>query len=261
MDAWIKLSRMEDICSGLSLRSLVFCKDRRSSESDIVGIFEMLSDLCVHLPKLGAVAFVDNEHALLFLEGIHNARVLFRTECRCHFLNGGDNQGFRGILQCFHQAAGAVGRIYAVFFKAVIFIHRLIIKVLPVNEEEYLINSSVIPQQRGKLEGRKRFSGSGCVKHKAVHIGHDNPVIGPFHCINLVRPHDKKYRLRILNDEEFIQHFRQVNFLQKAVGKIHELIDAHVIFIGPKEGQGLQNILLLSKLIVLVDVRTVFCHR
>ena len=92
MNAGVKLPRMEDVCRCLSLRAFVFGKDRRTCEPDVVGILEMLANLSMHLSELRAMALIDDEHAFLLSECIHNGIVLLGTECRRHFLDSRDNQ-------------------------------------------------------------------------------------------------------------------------------------------------------------------------
>ena len=83
---------MKDVSRRLSLWSFVLLEDRSARKSDVVGILEMLTNLCMHLSKLGAMTLVNYEHTLLLFESIHNGTIFFGTECCRHLLNGRNNQ-------------------------------------------------------------------------------------------------------------------------------------------------------------------------
>ena len=95
----------------------------------------------------------------------------------------------------------------------------------------------------------------------AVHVRHHDTVKCPLHRIHLVGPHGKKRRLRILDDKVFIEHLSKVELRQECICKVHQLVDARIVLVCPEKSQGLQDVLLLSEYIVLIDVGAVFCHR
>jgi hypothetical protein len=52
-----------------------------------------------------------------------------------------------------------------------------------------------------------------------------------------------------------------VELRQEHICKVYQLIDADIILICPEERQGLQDVLLMPKLVVFIDIGTILRHR
>ena len=132
-------------------------KNRRPCKAEEMILLEVLHNGGMHIAKLAAVTFVKNNHHLL---GIHCMAAVFLNK-RGQLLNGGDNNHGLGIFQLlFQNACGgvAVGRP---FFKAIVFLHGLVIEILAVYHKEHLFDIGKLGGQPGRLEGGQGFAGAG----------------------------------------------------------------------------------------------------
>ena len=118
-------------------------KNRRTGKAENVIVLEKLFNLAVHQPELAAVTFIKNQNDMLIgnrVAGISRNKVI-------KLLNRGDDDfvlvGIAFFVSVFKLSlqnlcvAVAVGRS---FFKAVIFFHRLIVKVFTVNNKNHLVD-------------------------------------------------------------------------------------------------------------------------
>ena len=232
---------IEHIGGGSAIGALVRLKDRGPGETDVIGLPEVAVDIAVHLPELAAMALIDDENDFLIPVGVHQGLVALRLHRIRHFLDRRDNQLAVGILQLLHQDKSAVGVIHTVLLKGIVLIHRLIVEVLPVDEEDDFIDPRLVPQELGQLEGGQGLAGSGAGKDVAVLIGFQNAAAGSLHGIDLVRAHDHQDRLGGLDDHELVYHFCDGGFPEELRGKLFQGVDALILLIGPEEHEGLQD--------------------
>ena len=132
-------------------------KNRRPCKAEEMILLEVLHNSRVHIAKLTAVAFVKDNHHLL---GIHRMAAVFFYE-RGQLLNGGNNNHSLGIFQLFFQNGCRGVAVGGPFFKAVVFLHGLVIEILAVYHKEHLFDIGKLGGQPGRLEGSQRFAGAG----------------------------------------------------------------------------------------------------
>ena len=111
-------------------------KNRRTGEAKEVILFEALDDIRMHFAKLGAMAFVKNNHSLLL---VNRMLGVFLDEGG-QLLNGGDDDMSIVILQLLLELGGAGIAIGSALFKAVIFLHGLVIQILAVYYKKHLVD-------------------------------------------------------------------------------------------------------------------------
>ena len=83
--------------------------------------------------------------------GIHQGFIPLRLHGIRHLLDRCDNQLTVRILELPDQDKGTVRIIDTILFKGIVFIHRLVIEILAVNEENHLINARLVAQELGQL--------------------------------------------------------------------------------------------------------------
>ena len=120
----------------------------------------MPDDGRVHIAELAAVALVeDDDHVLLI--GPSVGRVFLDEGGQ--FLDGGDDDMGVVVLQLLFQDGGGGVAVGGSLFKAVIFLHRLIVQILAVHDKKHLVD---VIQFRGKLRRLERgqcFAAAGGV--------------------------------------------------------------------------------------------------
>ena len=232
---------IEDIRRGSAVGALVGFEDRGTGEADVICVPEVPVDVSVHLAELAAVAFVDDEDDLLVPVGIHQGFIALGVHSVRHFLDGCDDQLAVRILQLLHQHIGAVGVINAILFKGVVFVHRLVIQVLPVDEEDDLVHSRLVPEELCQFEGGQRFAAAGAGEYIAVLVGLQHPLSRCLHRVNLIGPHGHQHRLCRFDDHELGEHFRQCGFPEEFRGEVFQGVDALVFIVRPEEDQALQD--------------------
>ena len=149
---------MENIRCGTTIRTLVFLKNRCSSESDVICSFKMLFNLTMHLSELGTMTLINDKYNLLILVCIHYSCIFRILDSICHLLNRCNNHLFLRWFQHIDKYSSAVRIVYTVFFKTVIFINGLVIKVFSVNQEYDQIYHWFITQKLCQLEWCQRLS-------------------------------------------------------------------------------------------------------
>ena len=234
-------ARREHIRCGSSAGAGIGGENRCAGETDVVRFGEMPVDIPVHLSELGTVAFINDENHLFVPVGVHHGLIAFGIDGVGHLLDGGDDQLPVGILQVLNQHFGAVRLVHAVLFEGIVFIHGLVVQVLPVDKENHLVDPGLHAQQLRQLEGGQRFAGSGAGKDIAVLVGLQHAAAGGLHGVNLIGPHDHQDRLGGFDDHVFVDHLRQGRAVEELSGELVEGVDALVIHVRPEEHQALQD--------------------
>ena len=261
-------SGIEHVGSRPAIGPLIRLKNRCSREADIIRFLEVAVNIPVHFPKLTAMALVNDENDLLITVGIHQGLITLRLHGVGHLLDRGDDELAVGIHQGFiplrlhgirhlldrcdnqltvrilelpDQDKGTVRIIDTILFKGIVFIHRLVIEILAVNEENHLINARLVAQELGQLERSQGFTGAGARKDIAVLIGLQDPATSGFHSEDLIRTHHHQDRLGRLDDHELVDHLGKGGLPEELRSKLFQCVDAFILLICPEEYQRLQD--------------------
>ena len=132
----------------LTARAGVVGEYRCACKTEQMVFLEFLYDSCVHLAKLAAVAFIENQHHML---AINRMCTVLGYEHR-QLLYGGDNDVRIVILQLFFQYCHAGIAVGSTFLKSVVFLHGLVVQVLAVYHKQYLIDTFHLAGQTGRLK-------------------------------------------------------------------------------------------------------------
>ena len=187
---------MELIAKGLrrgqQLHVLAFSciggENRRAGKTEQVIFPKRLNNLGVHISELAAVALVKDDNAML---AEHFVSLVFRDKV-VQLLDGRDDDFIRMIAAFFVPVlklplqypcgSVAVGRA---FFKAVIFLHGLIVQVFSIDHKQNLIHIRKCGCKLCGLERSQRFSAScgmpniaACVNRSGLFV-----VAGDFNAI------------------------------------------------------------------------------
>ena len=191
------LFRRFQVCV-LCSRIGIDCKNRRSRKAEQMIFFERFRNGNVHIAELTAVAFVEDNDDVLFKNGVP---LIFFNEF-IQFLNGRDDDPRVGVFHLPLQNGGAGVTVRRALFKAVVFLHRLIIQVLAVYDERHLVDIRKLRRELCGLERRERLASSRRVPDVAARL--DAAVLlvgcGDFDAIeNSLRCRDLiiKYRFNI----------------------------------------------------------------
>ena len=112
-------------------------EDRRAGEAEHMILFEVLDDRGVHIAELTAVALVKDDDDVLL---IHRMTLVLIDEGR-ELLDRGDYDPRVVVLQLLFQDRGRDIAVRGALFKAVIFLHRLVVEVFSVHDEQHLVNA------------------------------------------------------------------------------------------------------------------------
>ena len=176
-------------------------EDRRAGEAEQVIVLKGSCDRLVHVAKLAAVALVEDDDKMLperrvaFVFAHKNIKLLDRRD---------DDPRVR-VFHLPLQNGGAGVTVRRALFKAVVFLHRLIIQVFAVYDEQHLVDIRQLRRQLRGLERRERLAASRRVPDVAARL--DAAVLlvgcGDFDAIenslcrrDLIRAHDEQQIFR-----------------------------------------------------------------
>ena len=149
---------------GIAATASVDGKDGRTGEAKEIVFFEALDDVRMHFTKLGAMAFIKNNHNLLLID-----RVLgIFLDKGSQLLNGGDDDMSIVILQLLFELGGAGIAIGSALFKAVVFLHGLVVQILAVYDKEHLVNEGQLGRQPRRFKGGQGFAGARGMPNEAT---------------------------------------------------------------------------------------------
>ena len=111
-------------------------KDRGAGEAEQMVFLEILHDGRVHISELTAVALVEDDDHMLLIDLV--GRVFFDESGQ--LLDGGDDDMGVVVLQLLFQDGGGGVAVGGSLFKAVIFLHGLVVQILPVHHEQHLVD-------------------------------------------------------------------------------------------------------------------------
>ena len=181
---------------GILAHACIDRKDRRSGKAKEVVLLEILRNGLMHITELASVALIKNNDDP-FIKNTVSGVLLDKGG---EFLNGGDNDSCIVILQLALQDCRRGVAVGSSLFKAVIFLHRLIVQILAVHDKKHLVD---VIQFRGKLRRLERgqcFAAAGGVPdvpaacYGAVFliiVGDLNAVQNALGGDDLIWPHNK----------------------------------------------------------------------
>ena len=219
----------------------VKAKNRRSGKAEQMIFFEAADNSEVHIAELTTVALVEDDDYMLLIDGVS----LVLLDKFGELLNGGNDNARVVVFELpFENSGGGVG-VGGTFFKAVILLHGLVIKVFSVYDKEHLVD---IWQLRGKpcgLEARERFAAAGGVPNIAAArdgavffvVGRDlNAVENALGGSDLIRAHDHEH-IFAGEDAVFCEDAEEGVLGEKGLGKVNEVRDNAVIRVSPERGE------------------------
>ena len=176
-------------------------EDRRAGEAEQVIVLKGFRDRLVHISELAAVALVEDDDKMLperrvaFVFAHKNIKLLDRRD---------DDPRVR-VFHLPLQNGGAGVTVRRALFKAVVFLHRLIIQVFAVYDEQHLVDVRQLRRQLRGLERCERLAASRRVPDVAARL--DAAVLlvgrGDFDAIenslcrrDLIRAHDEQQVFR-----------------------------------------------------------------
>ena len=230
---------------GRLTHTCIDCKDGRAGKAKQMIPFEILGDGLVHVPELAAVALVEDDDEP-FVK--HRMSGILFDECS-ELLNGGnDDFGVIIFKLALQDCRGGIA-VRRALLKAVVFLHRLVVQVLAVNDEQHLVD---VVQLGGKLrcfERGQRFAAAGGVpdvpaaRYGAVFlvvVGDLNAVQNALGGDNLVGAHDQQH---VFCCEHAVtgEDVQNGVLAEKGLGKVHKVGENAVIRIRP-EGRKLKAV-------------------
>lgn len=226
---------------GILAHACIDCKDGRAGKAEQMVLLKVFGDGLMHIPELTPVALIKNDNNSL----IKNAVSGVLLDKGGELLNGGDNDSCIVILQLALQNRRGGVAVGSTLFKAVIFLHRLIVQILAVHDKKHLVD---VIQFRGKLrrfEGSQRFAAAGGVPdvpaacYGAVFliiVGDLNAVQNALGGDDLIWPHHQQHIFR----RKYTVAGKDIQngvFAEKGLGKVHKIGDNAVIRIRPERSE------------------------
>ena len=214
--------------------------------------------------ELRAVAFVENKYNLLVI----NRQIIFTLHQVVQLLDGGNDDFVVVFFQIAFQARRTFRTVYAVGRKTLVFLHRLIVQILPVHHEENLVDKCRFRRQARCLETGQGFAAAGGVPNIAAAF-RLAPVFGlrravnlpqnPLDGSNLIRTHNQQ-RVIHIKDAVTQQDAEQGVFLQKSGGEILQILDGVIIRLRPIHGEIKAVFIALGGIGEIARVRAVGNH-
>lgn len=160
-------------------------------------------------------------------------------------LNGGDNDSCIVILQLALQNRRGGVAVGSALFKAVIFLHRLIVQILAVHNEKHFVNIVQLGGKLRRLEGSQRFAAAGGVpdvpaaRYGAVFliiVGDLNAVQNALGGDDLIWPHHQQH---IFRREHAVagKNIQNGVLAEKGLGEVYKVRDNAVVRIRPERSE------------------------
>ena len=116
--------------------------------------FEAFYDIISHVTELTAVAFIKNHHDMLIV----NRMAWIAVDEIRQLLNGCNNDPCIRVFQLLFENCCTGVTVRAAFFKAVIFLHCLIVEIFSVDNKQHFINVRQLARSTSCSEGSEGFS-------------------------------------------------------------------------------------------------------
>ena len=217
------------------------CKDGRAGKAEQMVLLKVFGDGLMHIPELTPVALIKNDNNSL----IKNAVSGVLLDKGGELLNGGDNDSCIVILQLALQNRRGGVAVGSAFFKAVIFLHRLIVQILAVHNEKHFVNIVQLGGKLRRLEGSQRFAAAGGVPdvpaacYGAVFliiVGDLNAVQNALGGDDLIWPHHQQHIFR----RKYTVTGKNIQngvLAEKGLGEVYKVRDNAVIRIRPERSE------------------------
>ncbi len=210
-------------------------KNGRTRETEHLAIVEKGFDAVVGVAELAAVALVEDENDALVAQLVHTGQIGLLADGGVEFLDGGDDEA--GIVgELADQGVGVAGAVHAAIGEVVELLRGLVVEVVAIHHENDLMHLGQFHQHLRRFERRERFAGAGGVPDVAV-------VDAVLHAVDdglggkiLVGPEDHQHLVGLMQHDVLADHFGEVAFLQKGIGKRFDAGNGAVVFVGPVEG-------------------------
>ena len=179
------------------------------------------------------MAFVENKYNLLVI----NRQIIFTFHQVVQLLDGGNDDFVVVFFQIAFQARRTFRAVYAVGRKTLVFLHCLIVQILPIHHEENLVDKRRFRRQTRRLEAGQRFAAARGMPNIAAAFR-----LTPILCLrrtvdfpqnafgggNLVRPHNQQRIIRIKH-AVMQQNAQQYAFLQERGGKVFQILNRIIV--------------------------------
>ena len=204
-------------------------------------LLKVFGDGLMHIPELTPVALIKNDNNSL----IKNAVSGVLLDKGGEFLNGGDNDSCIVILQLALQNRRRGVAVGSSLFKAVIFLHRLIVQILAVHNEKHFVDVVQLGSKLRRLERGQCFAATGGVPdvpaacYGAVFliiVGDLNAVQNALGGDDLIWPHHQQHIFR----RKYTVTGKNIQngvLAEKGLGKVHEIGDNAVVGVRPEGGE------------------------
>ena len=116
---------------GILAHACIDCKDGRTGKAEQMVLLKVFGDGLMHIPELTPVALIKNDNNSL----IKNAVSGVLLDKGGEFLNGGNDDLGVVVFQLTLQHSRRGVAVGSSLFKAVIFLHRLIVQILAVHDK------------------------------------------------------------------------------------------------------------------------------
>ena len=152
----------------MPLRHAVHLEAGRPGEAEELRVCEMPDNVAVHVAKLAAVAFVDDEYDFLVLVGVHHIRVPRSLDGDCHLLHRRDDELAALVLHLADEDIRLVRRVHGALLKLVELLGGLRIEIFAVNKEYDLLDLRASGENLRRLERGERLARTGRVPDVGV---------------------------------------------------------------------------------------------
>ena len=226
---------------GVSTTGRIDREDRCARETEQVVPLERLGDRGVHVPELGAVAFVEDDDDVLAIDVVAGVGL---DEGREFLDRRDDDLGVPAFQLAFEHRGGRIG-IGRTLLETVVFTHGLVVQVLAVHHEKHLVNAVHLGGELGCLETGQGLARAGGVPDIAT--GFDSAellVIGGDldalqHLLggdDLVRAHHQQH---LVDGEDAVpgENVEQRVPGEEGFGKRDQVADRLVLRVRPPRGE------------------------
>ena len=196
----VKTLTKEHFCClrDFTLSFTVDFKPRCPREAEKLCLSEMPHNVLVHIPKLAAVALVDDKDNLLVFVCVHYFLVLRALYSVCHLLHRGDDKLPVLVLHLADKDIGAICHINGASLKLVKLFGCLRIQVFSVNKENDFLDVRICCKDLRRLKGCQRLARAGCVPDIRIPVCKRCLTDQRFYGINLIGTHDHQNLIGII---------------------------------------------------------------
>ena len=198
----------------------------------------------MHIPKLTAVTFINDEYNFFILICIHNPCILRTLNSVGHLLYRCDDQLFIFILHLLDKYVCPVSGINGSGFKFIKFLCCLGIQIFTVNQKYNLLDIWICSKYLCRLKGSQCFSCTGSMPDIGVSVCQSSLTHKSFNCIYLIWPHYHQVLIGIIQYHIACKHLDDMIPRKKIKGKIFQIRDSDIIKISPEKSKAMHPFLI-----------------